>query len=182
MHLRISFMFSYVSFLWMVQVTGKEGSMFPLSNNTIRLCVEDSMNSHHYSRLYLVFTAAIIALTFFQALVHLVLPRTPQNLLCGNKMLPISQCHPEDYTVKILKTTVLFYYLTVLGLWWVQTVFFCVILWVQQRLCSGKIPNLFKLMAVVYLQVYSPLTHHSLAKNCWGVLDYTDLHSEALQE
>jgi len=45
-----------------------------------------------------------------------------------------------------------------------------------------KIPDLFKLMAVVFLQVYSPLPHHSLVKNCRGVLQYADLHNEAPHE
>jgi hypothetical protein len=62
-------MFSYVSCLWMAQATGIEGSMLPLCNNTAcRLCLQESMNSHHSSRLYLMFIAAIIPSMFLQAL------------------------------------------------------------------------------------------------------------------
>jgi hypothetical protein len=62
-------MFSYVSCLWMVQAAGIEGSTLPLCNNTaFRLCIEEFVNSHHSSRLYLIFMAAIRPLMFLQAL------------------------------------------------------------------------------------------------------------------
>ena len=70
MQLRISFLFSYGSFLWMAQATGIEGRVFFLRNNTaFRLCVEESMNSCHSFRLYLTLFAAIRPLMFLQSLI-----------------------------------------------------------------------------------------------------------------
>jgi hypothetical protein len=167
-----NFLHVLICFLkWMVQARGTKGSMFPLcNNNAFRHCVEESMNSRHCSGLYLVFTAATTASTFLQALVHLVLWR-PHNLFVGTKCCLFHSVIQKVPPLKILKTTVLFYSLTVLGLWWDQTVLYVSSCVVQQRLCSRKTPDLFKLMAVVFLQVHPPLPHHSLAKNCQGVLE-----------
>jgi hypothetical protein len=79
-------------------------------------------------------------------------------------MRSLSQCHPEDSTVEVLKTTVLLFSSTAVGLWWgpkVLSTWSCV---VHQRLCSGKITDLLKQMAAVFLPVYSLLPHHNLGK------------------
>jgi len=60
-------MFLYISFLWMAQATGIEGSMFPLCNNAFRLCMEEFMNTCHSHGLYLMFIVVIRSSAFLQA-------------------------------------------------------------------------------------------------------------------
>jgi hypothetical protein len=141
-----NFLQAVIYFLFVDGIGNRDWRQFiPLCNNTaFRLCMDKFMNSCHFSRLCLMFIAAIRPSMFLQAWVHLVLWRTAQNHFGGSEMLSLSQCRPEDFTVEVLKTTVLLYSSTVLGLWWGQqivAVWSCV---VQQRFLSGKILDLFK--------------------------------------
>jgi hypothetical protein len=112
-------------FWWMAEARGIEGSAFPLCSTTaFRLNMGVSMNSRYSSGLYLMFIAVIRPSMFLQAL---SLPCVMDN--CSRSFLTVVkcchfQCHPEDFTVEVLKTTVLLYLSTLLGLWWGQKVLY----------------------------------------------------------
>jgi hypothetical protein len=109
MQLRISFVFSYDSCLWMAQAAGIEGSTLPLCNITaFRLRVGESMNSHHSFGLCLMFIASTRPLMFLQAL----------SSPCLMKSCSKSFWQEQNAVTfsAVQKTTVLLYSSAVLGL------------------------------------------------------------------
>jgi hypothetical protein len=139
MQLRISFLFSYASFLWMAQAAGIEGSTFLLCNSTaFRLCMEGCMNSCHSSRSYLMFIAAIRPLMFLQSLIW---PCDMNDCLKSFRKewnAVTFAVLSRRFEFEVLTTTVVPYTLKVLGLWWGSGSFFCMILCVFLCVASSS--------------------------------------------